>query len=92
MKRELGIARCGLACCLYSETVNIQNYLGFATSQSIYHWFAGRNMPSIDNLYALSELFGVPVDEMLTGSRKICFCFNRDLFWERAQMYYEKVQ
>lgn len=23
MKRELGIARCGLACCLYSETICI---------------------------------------------------------------------
>ena len=49
---------------------DIQDYLGFGTAQSIYHWFKGRNMPTIDNLYALSELFGVPIDEMICGNRK----------------------
>ena len=49
---------------------DIQDYLGFGTAQSIYHWFKGRNMPTVDNLYALSELFGVPIDEMICGDRK----------------------
>jgi hypothetical protein len=36
---------------------DIQGFLELSTSQSIYHWFDGRNLPTIDNLYALSELF-----------------------------------
>lgn len=43
----------------------IQEYLGLAAPQSIYHWFDGRNLPTVDNLYALSKLFQVPVDSML---------------------------
>lgn len=27
-------------------------------------------MPTIDNLYALSELFQIPIDEMVCGNRK----------------------
>lgn len=56
---------------------DIQDYLGLATPQSIYHWFNGRNMPSIDNLYALSELLCVPVDAMLSGNRKGKFFYER---------------
>lgn len=44
---------------------DIQEFLELSTPQSIYHWFDGRNLPTIDNLYALSELFQIPVDAML---------------------------
>ncbi len=47
---------------------DIQDYLGFGAVQGIYHWFHGRSMPSIDNLYALSKLFQVPIDEILCGN------------------------
>lgn len=49
---------------------DVQKYLGFATPQAVYHWFNGRSMPSLDNFYALSELFQVSVDAMLCGNRK----------------------
>lgn len=68
----------------------IQEYLGLATPQSIYHWFSGRNMPTIDNLYALSELFGVSVDAMLCGSRKQKFYFEQYPFRKHLYVYYEK--
>lgn len=48
----------------------IQYFLGFSTPQSVYHWFDGRNLPSLDNLYALSELFQVPMDELIVGNRE----------------------
>lgn len=70
----------------------IQEYLGLATPQSIYHWFSGRNMPSVDNLYALSELFGVSVDAMLCGNRKQKFCFEKYSFKKRVYAYYEKIK
>lgn len=68
----------------------IQEYLGLATPQSIYHWFSGRNMPSVDNLYALSELFGVPVDAMLCGNRKLNFHFEQYSFKKHLYVYYKK--
>lgn len=76
---------------LKSLTVrDIQEFLELSTPQSIYHWFDGRNLPTIDNLYALSELFQLPVDEMLVGNRKFeCRCQN-DMY-QRAFVYYEKL-
>lgn len=44
---------------------DVQQYLGLGSVQSIYHWLNGLSMPKVDNLYALSYLFQVPVDDML---------------------------
>lgn len=49
---------------------DIQQYLELGSVQSVYHWLNGISMPTIDNLYALSELFQTPIDEMVCGSRK----------------------
>ena len=49
---------------------DVQQYLGLGSVQSVYHWLNGISMPTIDNLYALSELFQVPIDEMICGNRK----------------------
>ncbi len=35
----------------------IQDFLQLGSPQGIYHWFEGRSLPSLDNMYALSELF-----------------------------------
>lgn len=68
---------------------NIQEFLELSTPQSIYHWFDGRNLPTIDNLYALSELFHLPVDALLIGNRKFeCKC--QDDMSQRVLLYYEK--
>ncbi len=48
---------------------DIQNYLHLGCVQSVYRWLEGENMPTIDNLYALSELFKVPMDELVCGNR-----------------------
>lgn len=49
---------------------DIQQFLELETPQSVYHWMNGRNMPTIDNLYALSELFHMPIDAIIIGNRK----------------------
>ncbi|MDC7290031.1 helix-turn-helix domain-containing protein [Blautia schinkii] len=67
----------------------IQEFLELSTPQSIYHWFDGRNLPTIDNLYALSELFHLPVDALLIGDRKFeCKC--RSDIHQRVFAYYER--
>jgi len=47
----------------------IQQYLGLKSIQSVYHWIKGISLPSLDNLYALSELLQVSMDEIVRGSR-----------------------
>ena len=71
---------------------DVQEYLGLVTPRSIYHWFIGRNMPTIDNLYALSELFEVPVDELLCGNRKINYSFTGFRSCYHLFLYYEKYE
>lgn len=69
---------------------DIQEFLELSTPQSIYHWFDGRNLPTIDNLYALSDLFHLPVDALLIGNRKFeCKC-QSDMY-QRVYLYYEKI-
>lgn len=70
---------------------DIQNYLNLSTPQAIYHWFDGKSMPTIDNLYALSGLFGVPVDAMLRGNRTTIYEPNWDNRCERLYIYYERL-
>ena len=49
-----------------------------------------RRYPVIDNLYALSELFHLPVDAMLIGNRKNeCKC--QDDICQRVLLYYERM-
>ncbi len=48
---------------------DVQQFLGLGSAQSIYHWLNGISLPTIDNLYALSELFQVPMDDLICGSR-----------------------
>ena len=43
----------------------VQAYFGFEMPQAVYKWEQGRTLPTIDNLYALSKLLDVPMEEIL---------------------------
>lgn len=43
----------------------MQAFFGFEEPQAIYRWQWGKSLPSVDNLYALSVLFEVPMDEII---------------------------
>ena len=47
----------------------VQQYLGFATVQAIYHWQRGQNLPSLENMYALSVLLEKPVNELVAEKK-----------------------
>ncbi|MBR1814555.1 MAG: helix-turn-helix transcriptional regulator [Lachnospiraceae bacterium] len=49
---------------------DVRKYLSLGCVQSIYHWLNGQCLPSMDNIYALSELLQVSVDELIVGDRK----------------------
>ena len=52
------------------EPKDVQEYLNLASAQSVYNWCNGINMPTIDNLYALSQLLQVPIDTIVRGNKK----------------------
>lgn len=68
-KRETGVNLRRLMDMRGITPKDVQEYLGIACVQSVYRWTDGVNMPTIDNLYALSELFQVPIDEIVCGNR-----------------------
>lgn len=44
----------------------IQEVFGFENPQAIYKWIHGRNLPTVDNLIILAEIFNVTVDDILS--------------------------
>ena len=48
---------------------DVKEYLGLGCVQSVYRWLDGTNMPTIDNLYALSELFKTSIDHLICGNK-----------------------
>ena len=39
--------------------------LGLGCPQSVYGWFGGRTLPSLDNFYTLSQMLHMPLDELI---------------------------
>lgn len=50
---------------------DLQSFFGFEAPQAIYQWQHGQSLPSVDNLFALSELLGVPMNEILVSTNRI---------------------
>lgn len=44
---------------------DLQRFFGFEDPAAIYHWQNGKNLPSVDNLCALSKIFGVSMDDII---------------------------
>lgn len=47
---------------------DVQEYLALSCVQTVYRWLDGTNIPSIDNLYALSILFKIKLDTIIVGN------------------------
>ena len=43
----------------------IRDVLGISDRSNIYKWFRGEVLPTVDNLLALSILFGVTINELI---------------------------
>ena len=73
---------------------DLQHYFNFDEPRAIYKWQSGQSLPSIDNLYALSALFDVPMDNIIIGvKRRIDFIEPQDVscgstpFWPLPRRY-----
>lgn len=49
---------------------DVQQVLRISSIQSVYHWINGISLPTLDKLYALSELLQVSVDELVSCHRQ----------------------
>lgn len=49
---------------------DVARFMGFESEQAVYKWQRGDSLPTVDNLYALSRLFGTSVDDILRGNRE----------------------
>ena len=47
---------------------DLQRFFGFEEPQAIYKWQRGQSLPTVDNLYALSALLGVPMNDILVAA------------------------
>ena len=92
-KKETGLNLRRIMDCRGFTVKDVQEYLGLASVQSIYHWLNGISMPTIDNLYALSELFELSIDEMVCGnrSRRKCASMAKCEREKRMLAYYTKI-
>ncbi len=70
---------------------DVQQYLHLGSVQSVYHWLNGLSMPTVDNLYALSYLFQVPVDDMICGNRRNIYTSEKTSQINRLRTYYQKI-
>ena len=43
----------------------LSRYLGMENTNSVYRWFRGETLPTLDNMYAISVLFGVSMNEIV---------------------------
>ena len=46
----------------------IQEKLQIGSNQAIYAWFNGKTLPSLNNLYALGELIGMTLDNLIVDN------------------------
>ena len=46
---------------------DLQEWFDFGEPRAIYKWQSGQTLPTIDNLYALSVLLNVPMDNIIVG-------------------------
>ena len=92
-KRETGINIRKIMDCQGLTAKDVQQYLELGCVQRVYRWFDGVSMPTVDNLYALSELFKMPMDCIVCGSRKSAYCNYVDQYNEaqirRISEYYK---
>ena len=71
---------------------DVRAFLSLGCVQSVYHWLDGQSLPTLDNLYGLSELLQVPLDMLVIGDRRYHPKDNVDHGMERLLRYYTLLQ
>ncbi|MBQ8150960.1 MAG: helix-turn-helix transcriptional regulator [Clostridia bacterium] len=51
---------------------DLQEWFRFDSPRAVYKWQKGETLPSVDNLFALSVLFEVPIEDILVEQKQYC--------------------
>ena len=67
---EIDVHATGLNICSRLEAHEILKselrlYLGYTSAEAIYRWPEGKNLPTLQNLYAISRILGISINELL---------------------------
>ena len=57
----------------------VSEYMGFSTEQAVCKWQRGDCLPTVDNLYALSKLYGKKMEDILVGDDGMSSVFIWDI-------------
>ena len=56
----------------------IMEITGITVEQTIYKWYRGESLPSLENQLILCTLFGIPLTSLLVLSENIPVCYETD--------------
>lgn len=73
----------------------VQERLGLSCPQPIYRWYKGQNMPSVDNLFILSSMLGLHMEDMLIQRDDDIWLIQRSEnknFKKRLKVYGKRVR
>ena len=67
---EIDVQATGLNICSRLEAHEILKselrlYLGYTSAEAIYRWPEGKNLPTLQNLYAISQILDVSINDLL---------------------------
>ncbi|MBO6015515.1 MAG: helix-turn-helix transcriptional regulator, partial [Lachnospiraceae bacterium] len=61
------------------SALQIKRHLNLCCVQTVYKWFSGRNVPTIENFYALSLMLGVSMEDLLVTRNQP----DHSIFWQK---------
>ena len=73
----------------------IQEKLGLSCPQPIYRWYKGQNLPSVDNLYILSSMLGLHMEDFLIQSDEALYFVEKrenKYIVKRLLVYVSKIR
>ncbi len=71
---------------------DIQERLQIASNQAVYAWFNGKTLPSLNNMFALSEMIGIKVNDMVVDDmHEHPFLRGRNGYEKRMLVYHHRL-
>lgn len=75
---------------------DLKERLHLGTVQAVYHWFGGERLPNVDNLFAMSRILKVSMDDLVVAKEdekldfglefeKLGHCQRLVFYWTRLR-------
>ena len=67
----------------------LQGILGLTCPQSIYRWYTGTSLPTVDHLYTISCVLDVPIEELLVFETRTDITKTEG--FKKMAVYYKEI-